>query len=77
MPLQFEWALEKARRNLRKQGVSFEEASTIFNDEMFITVVDDEHSGDEERYISIGLSIYLWQSYRSSAYRSLGQSSHY
>ncbi len=37
---------------------SFEEAATIFDDPMFITVIDEEHSIDEERYITIGLSTY-------------------
>jgi uncharacterized DUF497 family protein len=43
-------------RNAEKHGVSFEEAQTVFDDPMFITVVDDEHSVDEERYITVGLS---------------------
>jgi hypothetical protein len=54
--LQFEWDPNKATFNIRKHNVSFEEAATIFYDPMFITVVDEEHSIDEERYISIGLS---------------------
>jgi uncharacterized DUF497 family protein len=44
------------QNNLRKHHVEFEEAGTIFNDPRFITLLDQEHSGDEERYISIGLS---------------------
>lgn len=52
----FEWDPEKERKNLRKHEVSFEEASSIFDDLMFITVLDEEHSADEERYITIGLS---------------------
>jgi hypothetical protein len=54
--LQFEWDGDKAARNHRKHGVAFEESTTIFNDLGFITVVDDEHSLDEDRYISIGMS---------------------
>ena len=54
--LQFEWDAEKAARNLRKHGVAFQESTTIFDDLEFITVVDDEHSLDEDRYISIGMS---------------------
>jgi len=53
---QFEWDAHKAGKNLRKHGVSFEEASTVFDDPMFISVVDEEHSEDEERYITLGLS---------------------
>ncbi|MBC8262507.1 MAG: BrnT family toxin [Anaerolineales bacterium] len=53
---QFEWDANKAAQNLKKHSVAFEEAATVFDDPMFITVVDDEHSVDEERYITIGLS---------------------
>jgi hypothetical protein len=45
----FEWDAGKATRNLQKHGVALEEAATVFGDPMFITVVDDEHSEDEER----------------------------
>jgi uncharacterized protein len=53
---QFEWDTDKAAKNWRKHEVEFEEATTVFADPMFITVIDAEHSEDEERYISIGLS---------------------
>jgi uncharacterized DUF497 family protein len=56
MDLRFEWDPGKAARNAKKHGVSFDEAATIFHDPMFITVIDQEHSSDEERYITIGLS---------------------
>jgi len=51
-----EWDPDKARANQRKHGVSFEEAATVFDDPMFITLIDEEHSVDEDRYITIGLS---------------------
>jgi uncharacterized DUF497 family protein len=54
--LDFEWDADKANRNVEKHRVSFEEAATVFDDPMFITFIDDEHSIDEERYITIGLS---------------------
>lgn len=54
--LDFEWDLGKAARNAEKHGVSFDEAKTVFDDPAFITVVDNEHSDDEERYITIGMS---------------------
>ena len=54
--IQFEWDPNKAARNIEKHQVSFDEAATVFDDMMFITVVDEEHSVDEERYITIGLS---------------------
>ena len=52
----FEWNPEKAKANLQKHQVDFEEASTIFDDPQFITFLNEEHSADEERYITIGLS---------------------
>jgi uncharacterized DUF497 family protein len=54
--LEFEWDPQKAKKNLKKHGVSFEEASTIFDDPNFISFLDDEHSEDEERQITIGMS---------------------
>jgi len=56
MAASFEWDPQKAKSNLQKHQVDFEEASSIFNDLQFISFLDDEHSQDEERYISIGLS---------------------
>lgn len=53
---QFEWNPEKAKVNLQKHQVDFEESKTIFDDPQFITFLDDEHSTDEERYTTIGLS---------------------
>jgi len=54
----FEWDQNKEAKNIRKHKVSFDEAATIFDDPMFITVIDEEHSIDEQRYITIGLSTY-------------------
>ncbi|MEW6286608.1 MAG: BrnT family toxin [Chloroflexota bacterium] len=51
----FEWDPDKAQRNLQKHEVSFEEASSVFDDPLFITLLDDEHSDDEERYITVGI----------------------
>ncbi len=56
MDSQFQWNEDKAKSNLKKHQVSFEEASTIFNDPLFITFLDEEHSFDEDRYLTIGLS---------------------
>lgn len=55
--LGFEWHQEKAKENLKKHGISFDEAKTIFNDPFSITITDPEHSLDQERYIDIGLSL--------------------
>ena len=53
---EFEWDDEKATSNLKKHGVSFEEGATIFNDPGIATIFDPDHSGDEDRYVSIGVS---------------------
>ena len=56
MSLQFEWDPRKAKVNLAKHGVSFEEAMTVFGD--FARIFDDEeHSEDEKREIIVGHSI--------------------
>ncbi|WP_445634943.1 BrnT family toxin [Nostoc sp. DSM 114161] len=57
MELGFEWHEEKAKENLQKHGISFEEAKTVFNDPFSITISDPNHSVNEERYIDIGLSL--------------------
>jgi len=54
--MQFEWNPDKARSNLKKHGVSFNEASTVFNDPLSVTFPDLDHSYGEERYVIIGLS---------------------
>ena len=54
--VRFEWDPEKARENLRKHGVSFEEGATAFGDWASITVPDPEHSIGEERYYLLGVS---------------------
>ena len=56
MEIIFEWDARKARINLEKHKVSFEEACTIFHDPLLVTFSDDLHSKTEERFISIGTS---------------------
>ena len=56
MKQDFEWDPRKAEANVQKHDVTFAEASSVFNDPIFITLLDDEHSENEERYITIGLS---------------------
>lgn len=56
MALIFEWDDNKARINLQKHGVSFEEAQTVFCDENALLIDDPDHSEDEERFIILGLS---------------------
>ncbi|MEK7249790.1 MAG: BrnT family toxin [Bacteroidota bacterium] len=56
MNLLFQWDRDKALSNLRKHGVSFEEAKTVFRDELSVVAPDTEHSEGEVRYIQIGHS---------------------
>lgn len=53
----FEWDDEKAAINLRKHGVDFEEAKTVFEDPFAITIADELHSEAEERGIILGFSL--------------------
>ena len=59
MALEFEWDREKAIENLRKHGVSFPEASTVFFDPNEVTRHDDEPSTTEDRFTTVGMS--QWQ----------------
>ena len=52
----FEWDARKAPANLRKHGVDFREAATVFDDSLSTTFPDQEHSVEERRFITIGLS---------------------
>jgi len=54
--LQFEWDPNKAASNLRRHQVSFEEAATVFQDRLSVTVADPDHSTEEDRWIIVGLS---------------------
>jgi uncharacterized DUF497 family protein len=54
--MKIEWDLKKARSNLRKHKVSFEEAATAVSDPMAATGADPDHSVTEDRYITFGVS---------------------
>ncbi len=54
--LEFEWDPKKAASNLRKHGVSFEEAASVFNDLLATVYEDPDHSVREKRYLTIGTS---------------------
>jgi hypothetical protein len=54
--IRFEWDARKAAANLRKHGVSFEEARTVFLDESALLRPDEDHSDDEDRFLLLGLS---------------------
>ena len=51
-----EWNSEKAALNLRKHGVSFNEAATVFGDPLALTFNDPDHSADESRFLTFGVS---------------------
>jgi uncharacterized DUF497 family protein len=55
--VEFEWEPKKAGSNARKHGVTFQEAATVFGDPLAITFEDPDHSKEENRYITFGLSI--------------------
>jgi len=56
MHIEFEWDPDKATKNVKKHQVSFTEASTMFSDPLSMTFFDPDHSIDENRYITVGLS---------------------
>jgi uncharacterized DUF497 family protein len=57
--LQFEWDKRKEKTNIKKHGVSFEEAQAVFYDENAIQFFDPDHSDDEDRFILLGISFKL------------------
>ena len=54
--LRFEWDPNKAKTNIEKHGISFEEATTVFADEQAVLFDDPDHSEDENRSILLGFS---------------------
>lgn len=56
--IQFEWDFNKARINLKKHGISFEEAQSIFYDDFALEFFDETHSEDEDRFLLLGMSIH-------------------
>lgn len=54
--MRFEWDPKKARSNLQKHKVSFEEAATALSDPMSATGTDPDHSITEDRYVTFGVS---------------------
>lgn len=52
----FEWDENKNNTNIRKHGIAFEEAMTVFKDEQAVLVFDEERSTDEDRFNIIGFS---------------------
>ena len=54
--MRVEWDARKARENFRKHGVSFGEASSVFFDPLSATGDDPDHSADERRFVTFGVS---------------------
>ena len=54
--MRFEWNASKAAANLRKHGVSFNEAASVFFDPLSATGDDPDHSLDERRFVTFGMS---------------------
>ncbi len=54
MRYDFEWDPAKAEQNLQKHGVSFRRAATILKDPYAVSIFDEEHSGEEDRWVTMG-----------------------
>lgn len=54
--LLFEWDPGKAKKNLKIHGISFDEASTVFQDSLSLTIYDPLHSEEEDRFVLVGKS---------------------
>ena len=72
--MEFEWDPLKAAANVRKHGVTFDEAATVFLDELAVSGADPDHSVGEARYITFGASslgrlLAVSHTYRSGAVR--------
>lgn len=50
----FDWDANKARANLAKHGVSFRLATSVFRDALALTIFDEDHSDDEDRWVTLG-----------------------
>ena len=70
--LRFEWDAQKAAANVKKHGVSFDEAKSVFLDERAKLIDDPDHSGDEDRFVLLGLSSTLRLMVVCHCYRSEG-----
>jgi hypothetical protein len=67
--LRFEWDPNKAKVNLKKQGITFEESSTVFGDPFSFTIDDPDHSEGEHRLLVLGRSMNQRILVVSSTYR--------
>lgn len=55
--MEFEWDPKKAAANIQKHNVTFQEAATVFGDPLAVTFYDPDHSVNENRFITFGLSL--------------------
>jgi uncharacterized protein len=72
--MKFEWDPNKEAKNVSKHKVSFHEAATVFGDPLSMTVLDPDHSAEEDRYAIIGWSsdgrlLIIAHSYRNNRIR--------
>ncbi len=58
MNYNFEWDVNKAKSNITKHKVSFEDSASVFRDKNMISVFDDEHSESEDRRVTIGMDLH-------------------
>ena len=70
--IQFEWDARKASANVKKHGISFDEARTVFFDENAKLIDDPDHSLDEDRFVLLGLSSTLKMVLVCHCYREHG-----
>lgn len=79
--MRFDWDTKKAETNLRKHGVSFDEAATAFLDPHAVSGPDPDHSVGEERYITFGYSqlvrlVAVYHTYRPGTIRIINVASY-
>lgn len=55
--ISFEWDATKAASNIKKHGISFEEAQSVFYDEFAVQFFDSEHLENEDRFLMLGMSV--------------------
>ncbi|MGF1522769.1 MAG: BrnT family toxin [Leptolyngbyaceae cyanobacterium] len=75
--MDFEWDAVKAAINLAKRGISFHEASSVFDDPNSMTGYDPMHSDDEDRYLTAGIFnqvrlLIVWHTDRNNWVRLIG-----
>jgi len=75
--VRFDWDLTKAASNLTIHGIPFQEAETVFGDIFADTIVDEAHSADEVRWLTMGMSdqgrlLVVWHTDRGDVIRIFG-----